>query len=375
MRVLVTGSDGFLGWHTRARLHTLTDHEIVAVAEADWPRLPELVGAVDAVIHLAGINRDTDDNVEHGNVRLAEELVAALASDLARRGATDGPAIVYSNTIHADADTPYGRGKRGAAQVLAAAAKSWGAAFTDIRFPNLFGEHGRPAYNSFVATFADAVARDQTPEALADRPIDLLHAQDAAATLQDALTSPDTVAPPGTATTVRGVLDKLVRFRDTYRRGEFPDLSDRFDVDLFNTLRARLFPEEYPIALTSHSDDRGRLVETVRSHGPGQTFVSTTRPGVTRGEHYHLRKVERFAVVAGQARISLRRVLHDEVISFDVDGSQPKVIDMPTLWVHNITNTGTGELTTVFWTNELFDPAAPDTYWEAVQPAVPGSPR
>ena len=138
-------------------------------------------------------------------------------------------------------------------------------------------------------------------------------------------------------------------------------------VDLFNTYRAALFPAHYPIALTAHSDDRGRLVETVRAHGgQGQTFVSTTRPGITRGEHFHLGKVERFVVLSGQARISLRRVFHEDVVSFDVSGDAPAVVDMPTMWVHNITNTGDTEVTTLFWTHSLFDADNPDTYWEPV---------
>ena len=109
------------------------------------------------------------------------------------------------------------------------------------------------------------------------------------------------------------------------------------------------------------------MVETVRSHGgQGQTFVSTTGLGITRGEHFHLGKVERFVVLGGQARISLRRVCDNEIVSFDVSGDRPAVVDMPTMWVHNITNIGDSELTTLFWTHSLFDPEAPDTYWEPV---------
>jgi UDP-2-acetamido-2,6-beta-L-arabino-hexul-4-ose reductase len=142
---------------------------------------------------------------------------------------------------------------------------------------------------------------------------------------------------------------------------------------LFNTYRAALFPNHYPIALTAHADERGRLVETVRAHGgQGQTFVSTTRPGITRGEHFHLGKVERFVVLSGRARISLRRVCTDEIVSFDVSGEAPAVVDMPTMWVHNITNIGDTELTTLFWTHSLFDPDNPDTFWEPVaQEATP----
>jgi len=107
----------------------------------------------------------------------------------------------------------------------------------------------------------------------------------------------------------------------------------------------------------------------VRAHGgQGQTFVSTTKPGITRGEHFHLRKIERFVVLRGEARISLRRMFADDVVSFDVTGDAPAVVDMPTMWVHNITNTGASELTTLFWTHELFDPAAPDTFPDTVSP-------
>jgi UDP-2-acetamido-2,6-beta-L-arabino-hexul-4-ose reductase len=145
--------------------------------------------------------------------------------------------------------------------------------------------------------------------------------------------------------------------------GDVPAFADQLEVDLFNTYRAALFPAGYPIALTPRADQRGRLVETVRSHGNGgQTFVSTTVPGVTRGEHYHLTKIERFVVLSGQATISLRRLFTTEVLDFPVTGEDPVVIDMPTMWVHNITNTGDTELTTLFWTDTLFDPESPDTF-------------
>lgn len=364
MRVVVTGADGFLGWHTRVRLKTFTDHDVVAVPQDAWPHLTSLVAGADAVVHIAGINRAGDDEVEHGNRRLATELVGAI-----RDNPGTAPAIVYTNTIHADTDTPYGRGKSAAGAELATAAADLGVAFTDVRFPNLFGEHGRPAYNSFVATFVDAVVRDRPPASVDDREIGLLHVQGAAAAIVEALARPTAlVSPAPTRTSVAEVLETLTRMREIYRTGELPRLDDPFSVDLFNTLRAALFPAHYPIPLTAHADERGRLVETVRSHGgPGQTFVSTSRPGVTRGRHYHVRKIERFVVLAGEARIRLRRVLTDETVAFDVSGESPVVVDMPTMWSHDITNTGDSELTTVFWTNELFDPQAPDTYPEPVE--------
>lgn len=361
MKVLVTGTSGFLGWHTRVRLRAVTGHEVVAVDRAEWADLRDHARGVDAIVHIAGVNRGSDDDVEQGNVALAEAVAdAALASGSA-------PRIVYANSVHAGSASPYGRGKSAAADILAAAARALGSQVVDVRLPNLFGEHGRPHYNSFVATFAHAVINGEVPQ-IADRPVDLLHVQSAAQTLIDGLTTIEKrLDPPGTPTTVQGVYDTLHDFNALYATGDIPSLQSDLDVDLFNTLRAALFPSHYPIRLTQRTDARGSLTEVVRAHGgQGQTFVSTTRPGVTRGEHFHLRKVERFVVVGGAARISLRRLFTDEVVSFDVTGDEPSIIDMPTMWVHNITNTGSGELTTLFWTNELFNPAAPDTHPEAV---------
>ena len=177
-----------------------------------------------------------------------------------------------------------------------------------------------------------------------------------------------TERPQGEPHGVGEVLDLLRAFDATYRGGDFPALATAFEVDLFNTYRAAAFANHTHIGLETRSDPRGGLVEAVKSHGGGgQTFFSTTVPGATRGDHFHLRKVERFVVLEGQARISLRKLFADEVIDFDVSGDAPAAVDMPTMWAHNITNTGDIELMTLFWTDALFDPEHPDTYPEPVR--------
>jgi UDP-2-acetamido-2,6-beta-L-arabino-hexul-4-ose reductase len=159
----------------------------------------------------------------------------------------------------------------------------------------------------------------------------------------------------------------LNRMHELYSLGEVPPLTTPFEVNLFNTYRAFRFPEMFPIAAQVHADERGDLVETVRSHGgTGQSFVSTTAPGKLRGDHYHLHKVERFFVLKGEAEISLRRLLHDDVVTFRLSGDRPAFVDMPTLWVHNIRNVGDTELLTVFWADQLLDQENPDQYPERV---------
>lgn len=362
MRIVVTGCDGFLGWHTRVRLATHGEHVVVPVGRSNWSELPALCRTADAVMHCAGVNRADPDVVESGNIALAGQLAAAIRN-------ADGPLrVVYANSVHSGRPDPYGRGKEQAGHIIRTAVDHRSGRFVDVLLPNLFGEHGRPHYNSFVATFAHAVVHDSRPD-VADRRVEVLHAQTAAQCLIDGISADiDRLTPDGTAVTVDGMLRVLLSMWRTYRTGDIPALTTPFDVDVFNTLRSAAFPAHYPIGLPLHSDRRGRLVETVRTHGGrGQTFVSTTRPGVTRGEHFHLRKVERFVVLSGQALIEVRRMFHREIETFEVNGDRPMVVDMPTMWAHNITNVGSSELVTLFWTDGLFDPAAPDTYPAAVR--------
>jgi UDP-2-acetamido-2,6-beta-L-arabino-hexul-4-ose reductase len=196
-----------------------------------------------------------------------------------------------------------------------------------------------------------------------------MHVQDAVGNMIAAWTVgfEGILEPYGTSLMVSEVRDKFLEYYKVYREGDIPALHSDMDVALFNTLRAAMFPTAYPFKPTPRTDQRGTLVESVRVHGgQGQTFVSSTHPGFVRGEHFHLRKIERFQVLSGRAVIRLRRMLTDEVIDFEVNGDEPSVVDMPTMWAHSIKNVGTEELVTLFWAHELFNPEAPDTYSEPV---------
>ncbi|MEQ4204250.1 NAD-dependent epimerase/dehydratase family protein [Actinopolymorpha sp. B9G3] len=367
MKVAVTGAMGFLGWHVCCRLRAVHGVEPLRIGRAelaDQMLLHDALSRADIVLHLAGVNRaDSDAEVEDGNVEIADRLAAAVCRLRHRM------TIVNANSIQSGTDTAYGRGKRKAAAVLATVCKASRVRFVDVRLPNLFGEHGLPHYNSFVATFAAEVAADRRPSVTNDREIPLLHVQDAAAALIRAgeQTELGELRPRGEPVLVSWVADTLARLHDRYRTGEMAELSSRLTVNLFNTYRAFRFPDMFPVAPDLHADERGVLTEIVRAHGgTSQSFVSTTRAGQTRGDHYHLHKVERFFVLKGSARINLRRLLHDEVVSFHLSGDTPAYVDMPTLWVHNIENVGDDELVTVFWSDQLLDPTNPDQYPERV---------
>ena len=321
------------------------------------------LSGVDGVLHLAGVNRAADEKVFLDNVAMAEQLTSALDSVQAH------PNIVYANSIQSGSDSAFGQTKQAAAEHLAEWGRRAGASVADVRLPNLFGEHGRPNYNSVVATFCYTLARGRDPQIVVDRELPLLHAQDAADTMLNLAErrASGVFEPEGCLMTVSALLEKLEGFRDLYRAGEIPDTANGLDRALFNTYRSFCFPEQYPIHPQLRSDDRGDLFEGVRSHGGNsQVFSSSTHPGVTRGNHFHRRKVERFIVLSGSAVITIRRLFHDGIVKFEVSGDRPALVDMPTMWAHAITNTGMEDLTTLFWTDEIFNPELTDTYAETV---------
>jgi UDP-2-acetamido-2,6-beta-L-arabino-hexul-4-ose reductase len=374
VKVAITGADGFLGWHARCALLAHGDDSIAIgrAAAADAVQLGQAIGDADAVLHLAGVNRAEPDALRRDNIEAARQLTAAL-DRVGRR-----PHVVYANSIQSGNGTPFGDGKAGAAEVLADWGRAAGASVSDVRLPNLFGEHGRPHYNSVVATFCRQLADGESPTVIDDREIPLLHAQEAVEGMLRLARSghSGTDCPAGRPTRVTELLSRLTGFAELYREGDIPDICDPLHLALFNTYRAACFPDHYPIHPPRHADARGQLFECVKGHG-GQTqvFCSTSKPGVTRGEHFHRRKVERFLVLAGEAEIALRRLFDDKIVRFSVSGARPAIIDMPTLWAHSITNTGSGELMTLFWASEVLDPKDPDTYAHSVRPPGSGAER
>jgi UDP-2-acetamido-2,6-beta-L-arabino-hexul-4-ose reductase len=364
LKIAVTGGYGMLGWHVRCLLASRRHATTIPIgrdAFRDVVTLAEALQDADVIVHFAGMNRGSDSELETTNVGLAEMLVQSIEP---RR---DPPTLVFSSSIHIDGDTVYGRSKRKAGSVLAAWARRTGGRFVNLILPHVFGENARPFYNSVVATFCHQLAHGETPRLQQDTQLQLLHAQDVADCVVELISSEAAgdVRPEGQPIAVSELLTRLTRLSDDYRGGIVPT-SGGLDLALFNTYRSYLYPAHYPVDVGVRSDDRGRLFEAVKSNGGGQVFISDTRPGVTRGNHYHRRKIERFFVLEGQAEIRIRRLFDEHVTSFAVDGRRPQYIDMPTLHTHNITNTGRGTLVTLFWANEIFDPRKPDTESEQI---------
>lgn len=370
IKIVITGSNGLIGWHLRVFLFTQANAsygskppvpmEVVCCDRSqfnDDDHLLSAVGNADVVVHLAGMNRGDEDQIAKVNIELAERLVEFLKKSNSK------PQVIYSSSTHADGDSKYGISKRTAGQRLAQWSTESGGKFCNLILPHVFGEHGKPFYNSVVSTFAHQLANGETPQIDTDGQLCLLHCQDVAAEIWQRITTgfSGEARPEGTPIKVSELLTRLQRLVSRYEEGAIPNVDDPLDHRLFNTWRSYLPHEARSSDLTLHADNRGDLFEAIRVDGEGQVFLSTTHPGITRGDHFHTKKLERFVVLSGKAKIRLRKVMHDDVFTFEVSGDNPQAIDIPTLHTHNITNVGDEPLVTLFWAGEHFDLENADT--------------
>lgn len=370
-KIVITGSSGLLGWHTFVHLHAANcnaffnenkqPYEIVGINHNDFEhdeRLESALKDADVVFHFAGVNRGKDIQIENGNISIARVLAEAC------KKINNYPHIIYANSIHSDKDTPYGRSKKNAGQILYESFEC----YTDMILPHIFGEAAKAYYNNVTATLISNIINEETPDINPNGVVELLHAGEVAKIGINSISSKKKtkIKPTGRSISVPDLYNMIKSFHENYQLNIYPNLSDPFIRDLFNTYRHYLYPKGWPRDLKLNIDDRGVLFEAVKGGGGGQSFLSTTKPGITRGNHFHIHKVERFLVLQGDALIRIRKVLSDEVWEFKVSGKNPSPIDMPSLHSHSIENIGNDNLLTMFWTHDLFDPMNPDTFIDKV---------
>lgn len=369
-RIGVTGPNGFVaGWVLRCLRRDPTC-EVVTLDRKAWESpvaLQAWVNGCDVVIHLAGVNRGEPDQVESMNAALAYRLVQAC------RDSASTPHIVYASTTKRTEDSPYGRGKLRAEQAFAAWSEESGAGVTTLVIPNVYGAGCKPFYNSVVATFCHQLTRREQPTIAEDRTIDFIWVGDLAKRIARVAKGSNphaaiTIPVHGSAA-LR--ISELLKILDGFRRDYFerdvvPDLTTSLRSTLYTTFLSHIDLADHCHRPQLHSDARGDLCEVVKTATGGQVFFSTTKAGVTRGNHYHTRKAEWFCVVRGEATIRLRKIDCDDVTEFHVSGAKPEFVSIPVLHTHSIENTGENELLTLFWCNERFDAAEADTFYEDV---------
>lgn len=369
IKVGITGQSGFIGTHLYNYLGLQEKVERVEFKDEYFRNesvLDKFVSQCEVIVHLAAMNRHNDPQVIYDtNVGLVNRLIESLKRTNSKAH------VLISSSTQEDRENLYGKSKKEGRRLLTNWAKEFGGKFTGLIIPNVFGPFGNPYYNSFIATFSHRIINNEKPVIEIDAEIDLIYVQDLVSQIYQIIIEKqyiDEFRIPHIATVkVSDVLSKLYDFNESYiKKGIFPNIDKYFELCLFNTFRSYLPKEYFPRNFVLNTDDRGFFVETVKSLGQGQFSFSTTKQGITRGNHFHLRKVERFAVIKGEALIQLRRIGTDEVINYKLCGDKPGYVDMPVWFTHNITNIGVEELVTLFWINEFFDPKDPDTYYEKV---------
>lgn len=371
IKVGITGQEGFVGKHLYNTLGLLTDeYERIDFNRSYFEnenKLDEFASKCDVIVHLAALNRhENQEIIYETNVKLVNQLIASFNRTNSK------PHVLISSSSQEERDNLYGKSKKDGRKALSNWAKQNNAIFTGLIIPNVFGPFGKPFYNSVIATFSHQVAHNEQPKIEVDGNLKLIYVNELVQEIINQIRAKNNhdayVVPHTSEKKVSEILQLLNNFKEEYQdKGNIPKLESNFDFNLFNTYRCYMdIASHFPVKFTKHTDDRGSFVEIIRLGIGGQVSFSTTKPDITRGNHFHTRKIERFAVIKGKALIQLRKIGTKEILNFELNGDEPAYVDMPIWYTHNIKNIGDEVLYTNFWINEAYNPDDADTYFEEV---------
>ncbi|MGB6192027.1 MAG: NAD-dependent epimerase/dehydratase family protein [Terracidiphilus sp.] len=363
--VLITGARGFLGRNLAAHLNERKGYRLsIASKEESIESLRRMLIEADIIFHLAGVNRPADSSdFARVNTGLTEQICNVLDQN------GRAPKIIFSSSVQAALDNPYGVSKRNAEEALLAYARKTGACVRIYRLSNLFGKWCRPGYNSVTATFCHHIAND-LPIEISDpaRAIELSYVDDVVRAFvteiaEDCSEASAVPEIPAYSIQLGDLAGRIQAFHDFRATLTLPDFAEPFNRALYATYLSYVPPAAREHKLAKHTDARGSLAEFIKQQHMGQVFVSRTKPGITRGNHYHHTKAEKFLVVEGKGLIRMRPVEGGPIEEYPVVGSDFHVINIPPGYTHSITNIGSGDMVTLFWSSEIFDPNNPDTYF------------
>jgi UDP-2-acetamido-2,6-beta-L-arabino-hexul-4-ose reductase len=368
IKIGITGQNGFIGQHLYQTLCLDTEKYQLVIFKNNFfekaEKLDEFVTQCNVIVHLAAMNRHSDPSLIYNtNIHLVKKLVASL------KRTNSNAHVIMSSSSQEDKDNLYGKSKKEGREFFINWEDSSSGLFTGLIIPNVFGPFGKPNYNSVVATFCYKLALGEKPEVHTDSDLSLIYIGDLIEEIIKVINNKTgnnkLRIPAANQLKVSELLKLLKLYKTQYQdNGEIPQLKSVFQLNLFNTFRCYLdIKNHFPIKLKENTDSRGSFVEIIRQGIGGQTSYSTTIPGITRGNHFHIRKIERFAVIKGKALIQLRKIGTDDVLDFYLDGAEPAYVDMPIWYTHNIKNIGNTELITLFWINEPYNPENADTYF------------
>jgi UDP-2-acetamido-2,6-beta-L-arabino-hexul-4-ose reductase len=366
MKILVTGSKGFIGKNLIAELKNQKYNDILEFDRGtDASLLDIYTKECDFVYHLAGVNRPKNhEEFMEGNFGFTSVLL-----DLLKKHKNKAP-VMISSSIQAALDNPYGKSKKAGEDLLFYYGKETGARVLVYRFSNVFGKWCKPNYNSAVATFCNNIAHD-LPIQVNDRSVvmNLVYIDDVVEELINALNGNENrndvfcEVPVKHTVTLGEIVDLIYSFKESRKTLNVPNMANEFEKKLYSTYLSYLPTDQFSYQLKMNVDNRGSFTEIIRTLDRGQFSVNIAKPGIAKGNHWHHTKNEKFLVVSGKGLIRFRKVDTEEIIDYYVCGDKMEVVDIPTGYTHNIINVGDTDLVTFMWANEAFNSDKPDTYF------------
>jgi UDP-2-acetamido-2,6-beta-L-arabino-hexul-4-ose reductase len=366
MKILVTGANGFVGKNLVSELRNRGYEELYLYdIDTDPSLLDSYTARCDFVFHLAGVNRPKDQKeFMEGNYGFTSELLTSL-----KKNHNTAPVLITSS-VQATLDNPYGQSKKAGEELMFSYAQETGSRVYVFRLPNVFGKWCRPNYNSAVATFCHNIAHDlpitvNDPEVV----MSLVYIDDVVGSFIGALNGEvllsDRFCSVPTVHTVKlgTIVELLYTYKESRKTLTVPNMANSFEKALYSTFLSYLPEDGFSYPLQMHTDNRGSFTEIIRTAERGQFSVNISKPGITKGNHWHHTKNEKFLVVSGKGVIRFRNIFSDEVLTYHVTGEKLEVVDIPPGYTHNIENLGDTDMVTFMWANEVFNPEHPDTYY------------
>jgi UDP-2-acetamido-2,6-beta-L-arabino-hexul-4-ose reductase len=365
MKILVTGAKGFIGKNLIAELKNQNYNDIFEYSkETETALLDKYCKEADYIFHLAGVNRPQDQSeFMDGNFGFTSTLLETLKKH------QNTCTVMISSSIQAELDSPYGISKKAGEDLLFDYSKETGTKVLVYRFPNVFGKWCRPNYNSAVATFCHNISHE-LPININDSSItmNLVYIDDLVEEMINALNGNENKVgdfcevPVVHSISLGNIVELIYSFKNSREERSIPDMSNPFTKKLYSTYLSYLPENQFSYDLKMNVDQRGSFTEFIKTPDRGQVSVNISKPGITKGNHWHHTKNEKFLVVSGKGVIRFRKIGSDEIIEYFVSGDKLEVVDIPTGYTHNIENLGDSDMVTIMWANEYFDPKKPDTF-------------
>lgn len=362
--IAISGSDGFIGKHCKiyCKINNIKDVLFLNKKNLKEKETKKRINKCKSFIHLAGINRENQGNLVKKNLEILKKHLNLLDQN------TNLKNIIFTSSIHRNSNNDYAKSKLQCEKILKKFTNKKKINLKIIILPNVFGEFCKPNYNSVVATFSNNLMNNIECKININKHLKLIYVQDVVKNIFYNLNSKKKLLLTSKikVISVKSLKKKLELYKQNYFLNQIPKFINDFDLNLFNTFRSYAFPNKLALNLKLHKDNRGSLWEVIKSEKKTNIIVSTTKKGVERGNHFHTKKIEKFIILKGKAVIKFRYIFEKKIYKIKINSNKLKSIDIPSYCTHSLTNTNKEDLLTMFYSNEIFNPLKPDTYYEKV---------